>query len=1157
MADDDAFMNDLLADLGTQTGVPLTKSTRFNTSTSRSRVKRQPLIKPTTSTRSIASTSESNARPAPFTSAPKQTRPVQSLDADDFGDDAAWAQLVDKYDAMVGKTKPLPTPVLQQEQLTRCIVDSISEEFAPNKRFQKVVIAKVEVTDEVVEIVLTDDWSTSQLSKGMNSSKYFSSHADYGSGDVLHVIGEFTSSKPRSIQLSVANGLLIQHPDVLLTATHVSNSHKCVRKPILGQLLPGAGPDASAAVTWGNMLHEVLQACFVAQRFDQTFIDLRIEDAINSSLDALTRLDVSAAFARAELNKRSAGLQAFAKRYVASTPQVNAIRTALASGAVVDLGLAKNEQALVALTRVNAIEEDIWSPRYGLKGKVDASMQTSVTEDGKTTEWTQPFEIKTGRSIAGLEHRAQTMLYTLLTAERYGVEVPSGLLYYTQGSDLIRVPARRNEVRGLILLRNEMASHIAGRWRDGFDPTKASTDFLPAPIDEDFACSKCFNVDACTLYRKAVEKKPVTDASSPVAGLWREKTGHLTDAHCEFFAQWERLIALEESEMTRFRRELWTMNARERELHGRAFSDLALAPRGSTENPRQYTFVRKHMPGRTKDSLLSGHISQGDAVVLTIDPHVIAFSRGFVVDLQPDRVVISVDQPLQLQGTLLSSRGLQQSDLVFRLDKDELAGGISRIRDNLARLFYAKGDDRRRELIVDLTPPRFIADTEDQAFVSAQKTDTSVALNAHQEAALLKVISAQDYALILGMPGTGKTTLTAELIRHLVSQGKSVLLTSYTHSAVDTIIRAVGAVEFDILRLGNAEKVHPDVRKYTVGAREPARTIGQYEDLILRPPVVATTCLTIDQYEGFDVSLFSRLCNAHPAAVADLAIQYRMNADIMALSNELVYGGRLQCGSDAVAQQRLKLLWPAKASCQRMQCLRSGCWLERVVEEQTKVLFLNTDALSARETKAGDLVHNELEIKLIEQIVDALLARGVFEDDIGVISLYRQQLKALQHTLAGHPKLEVLTADRSQGRDKPCVLVSMVRSNEEQHTGELLKDWRRINVALTRAKQKLVVIGSRQTLSKVDTLSKFFDLCDRRGWTLDLPAEAHLVHRLSRLEVAATAPRSAKRPAPDIETEKENTSTLLPSKKRAKTATLTPEAFLHSRPLLRDVVNGH
>ena len=60
--------------------------------------------------------------------------------------------------------------------------------------------------------------------------------------------------------------------------------------------------------------------------------------------------------------------------------------------------------------------------------------------------------------------------------------------------------------------------------------------------------------------------------------------------------------------------------------------------------------------------------------------------------------------------------------------------------------------------------------------------------------------------------------------------------------------------------------------------------------------------------------------------------------------------------------------------------------------------------------------------------------------------------------------MEMHTADRFQGRDKEVIILSLVRSNEAKGIGELLKDWRRINVAFTRAKTKLLVIGSRETL---------------------------------------------------------------------------------------------
>ena len=95
--------------------------------------------------------------------------------------------------------------------------------------------------------------------------------------------------------------------------------------------------------------------------------------------------------------------------------------------ALTDLRPSAQSSALLAITALHEVEETIWSPRYGLKGVVDASVETRILElDERSMKkdeqsWTLPFEIKTGRTVAGMEHRAQTMLYTLLMAERYGM----------------------------------------------------------------------------------------------------------------------------------------------------------------------------------------------------------------------------------------------------------------------------------------------------------------------------------------------------------------------------------------------------------------------------------------------------------------------------------------------------------------------------------------------------------------------------------------------------------------------------------------------------------------------------------------------------------------------------------------------------------------
>ena len=86
---------------------------------------------------------------------------------------------------------------------------------------------------------------------------------------------------------------------------------------------------------------------------------------------------------------------------------------------------------------------------------------------------------------------------------------------------------------------------------------------------------------------------------------------------------------------------------------------------------------------------------------------------------------------------------------------------------------------------------------------------------------------------------------------------------------------------------------------------------------------------------GLDVSLFKRLVDAHPEAVVDLVYQYRMNADIMLLSNKLIYHDRLRCGSMSVSKRTLAL--PHRNALNTLhtdKCRLRGCWLERLLDEK-------------------------------------------------------------------------------------------------------------------------------------------------------------------------------------------------------------------------------
>lgn len=185
---------------------------------------------------------------------------------------------------------------------------------------------------------------------------------------------------------------------------------------------------------------------------------------------------------------------------------------------------------------------------------------------------------------------------------------------------------------------------------------------------------------------------------------------------------------------------------------------------------------------------------------------------------------------------------------------------------------------------------------------------------------------------------------------------------------------------------------------------------------------------------GLDASLFKTLSEAHPGSVVDLTYQYRMNKDIMSLSNKLIYGERLKCGSDQIATQVLQLPVPFREAVPHDHCTDKGeegsCWIEDVLSPKRTVCFVNTDRVPGNESRVGDLVQNTVEMSLVQQLAFALIRSGIRQEDVGIITPYRQQIKILSHAVQEYPGLEVLTADKSQGRDKDCIIISMVRSND-------------------------------------------------------------------------------------------------------------------------------
>lgn len=139
----------------------------------------------------------------------------------------------------------------------------------------------------------------------------------------MNIIGHFAadSDPTAAITISSKRNLLIVHPDLLLTATSISNAPQCVRRPLLSSLVRSSS-DTTAALVWGNMLHEVMQRCLSTERWEESFVDERIDEVVGKGLAELVKIGVNVGDAKREVKARAKGLQGFSKRFIGEVPKV-------------------------------------------------------------------------------------------------------------------------------------------------------------------------------------------------------------------------------------------------------------------------------------------------------------------------------------------------------------------------------------------------------------------------------------------------------------------------------------------------------------------------------------------------------------------------------------------------------------------------------------------------------------------------------------------------------------------------------------------------------------------------------------------------------------------------------------------------------------------
>ncbi|KAL5514803.1 hypothetical protein ACEPAG_2119 [Sanghuangporus baumii] len=206
--------------------------------------------------------------------------------------------------------------------------------------------------------------------------------------------------------------------------------------------------------------------------------------------------------------------------------------------------------------------------------------------------------------------------------------------------------------------------------------------------------------------------------------------------------------------------------------------------------------------------------------------------------------------------------------------------------------------------------------------------------------------------------------------------------------------------------------------------------------------------------KNLSVTLFERLEKMYGTSIKRmLEVQYRMNDKICEFPSKVLYGSRLR-SDDSVVNHLLTDLQNVNKDASDLA---------------TPVVFLDTSGCEyfERTVEEGDegSKYNENEAVLVKAWLEKLVAAGIYPSQIAIITPYQAQVTYISSLLSGTygGELEIGTVDGMQGREKEAIIISLVRSNDKREVG-FLKDKRRLNVAMTRARRHMCVVGDSSTV---------------------------------------------------------------------------------------------
>ena len=245
---------------------------------------------------------------------------------------------------------------------------------------------------------------------------------------------------------------------------------------------------------------------------------------------------------------------------------------------------------------------------------------------------------------------------------------------------------------------------------------------------------------------------------------------------------------------------------------------------------------------------------------------------------------------------------------------------------------------------------------------------------------------------------------------------------------------------------------------------------------------------------GLGKTLMERIAENKPEVVTLLKIQYRMNDEIMRFSSDWFYGGKVESAPQikyrSVLDYDHPITWIDTSNEENQITIEGEDSPEDSASTSSSASASNQNSdLNFKEQFVGESfgrinkAEAELTLLTLAEYFTKISKRRVLEEriDVGIISPYRAQVQYLKKLIKKYEffkpyrrLISVNTVDGFQGQERDVILISLVRSNDEGQIG-FLKDLRRMNVAMTRARMKLIILGNKDTMTKHPFYKKLWE----------------------------------------------------------------------------------